>query len=614
MRGILALALSGMWSANAQDFAAPQKFVKTYCVACHQGKSPAGGLSLAAAPNDPEIWRRVLVRVRNGEMPPKGVPGPAADVRETFVTGLDGALRASACAGGMVAGPYPIRRLNRDEYSATIRDLLNVQVSAGHALPSDGAGGEGFDNAAETLFISPIHAEKYLDAAREALNYAFKEPKSRALFLIAKPEDSTPEDAARKILDRFVMRAFRKPLKEGVNERYLSLFRAAQKRGENFEASLTLAMEAVLLSPEFLFRYESPNPAGDSRLADDYAMASRLSYFLWGSMPDQQLFDLAAKGELNKPETLAAQTVRMLKDERSREFAERFVTQWLGTRELGRDIQPDAKLFPQFADEELQSAIRYEPILFFREIFAENLSVLNLLDSNFTILTNKLQKHYGLNIKGPVQQPKKWDLPEGSHRGGILTMSAVLAVSSYPQRTSPVLRGKWILENILGTPPPPPPPNVPALKENHEGAPAATLRERLEQHRADPVCASCHNRIDPLGFALENYDVLGRWRTEDAGKPIDNRGELPDGTKIDGPEQLKKVLLDRKEVFLRNFTSKLLGYSLGRGLTVSDSCTVDTILDKLAKEQYSGQTLIREIVLSVPFRYQAGKPPGSKGN
>src|SRR5437016_6745607 len=239
----------------------------------------------------------------------------------------------------------------------------------------------------------------------------------------------------------------------------------------------------------------------------------------------------------------------MLKHERARDFAERFIDQWLNTRELGRDIKPDEKLFPIYYDAEIQSAIRYEPILFFQEILAQNLSLLNLLDANFTILTNKMSNFYGLSLKGLTQQPKHADLPPGSHRGGILSMAAVLAVSSYPQRTSPVLRGKWILETILGTPAPPPPPNVPALKEDHDGAVPQTLREKLLEHRRDATCASCHNRIDPLGFALENYDVLGRWRSEDAGKSIDSGAELPDGTRFEGPEQLKKVLLDRKDVF-----------------------------------------------------------------
>ena len=600
-------------SLRAQTPAAIQTLVGHYCAGCHQGKSPAGGLNLAALAagktpaDEPAAWERIATRVRNSEMPPKGLPAPTPDERATFVAWIDGALKAAACGNGPTPGRYPLRRLNRDEYGSTLRDLLNVHVNAAHALPSDGAGGEGFDNAAETLFISPLHAEKYLAAAKEALEYAAKDPKSREVFLIAEPgADQSPDAAATKILSAFLPRAFRRPARAGEVDRYLTFFRGAQKHGESFDRSVLLALEAVLISPNFLFRVEEPNPNSEPRLVEDYALATRLSYFLWGSMPDSALFDLAAQGKLHDPEVLKAQVGRMLADVKARDFAERFVEQWLGTRELGRDIKPDQKLFPEYYDAEIQAAIRYEPVLFFQEILGKNLSLLNLLDSNFTVMTAKLAKLYGLKVKDLSQQPKHADLPEDSHRGGILTMSAVLAVSSYPQRTSPVLRGKWVLENILGTPPPPPPPNVPPLPENQPGATAQTLRERLEQHRANAVCATCHDRIDPLGFALENYDVLGRWRTQDAGKPIDSSGQLPDGARIAGAGDLKKVLLERKDGFIRFFTTKMLGYALGRGLTPGDSCTVDRIVAKVAGESYSSQTLIREIVLSVPFRYQAG--------
>ena len=351
----------------------PVDLVGRYCSACHQGKSPAGGLNLTAlvagkAPGeDPATWGKIATRVRNGEMPPKGLPAPDPEEREKFVTWIGDALKVAACANGATPGPYPLRRLNRDEYGATLRDLLNVHVNAAHALPSDGAGGEGFDNAAETLFISPIHAEKYLAAAKEALEYAAKDPKSRAVFLIAEPDAGhPPEEAATKILTAFLPRAFRRPVREGEVDRYLAYFRNAQKRGESFDHSILFALEAVLVSPNFLFRVEEPNPDGEIRLVDDYAMASRLSYFLWGSMPDATLFDLAAKGKLHDPDTLKSQVGRMLSDVKSRDFAERFVEQWLSTRELGRDIKPDQKLFPEYYDAETQSAIRYEPVLFFQ--------------------------------------------------------------------------------------------------------------------------------------------------------------------------------------------------------------------------------------------------------
>jgi hypothetical protein len=245
-------------------------------------------------------------------------------------------------------------------------------------------------------------------------------------------------------------------------------------------------------------------------------------------------------------------------------------------------------------------------------VIAGERSLLELIDSKFTFLTNKLQRHYGFKLKDLGQNPKRVEVPQDSGRGGIVSMSAILAVSSYPHRTSPVLRGKWVLENLLGTPPPPPPPDVPELEENHGAIAAKSLRERLEMHRRDTICASCHDRIDPLGFGLENYDVLGRWRTSDKGMAIDARGALPNGATFDGPQQLKSVLLERKELFIRNLVSKMLGYALGRGLTLTDQCTVDQIAGKLKDSDYNAHTLILEIVNSVPFRYQPGTDPESR--
>lgn len=597
------------------SFNEAQAIMTTHCLNCHQGKTAAAGFNLARFStmktilDEPRTWDKVLARVRSGEMPPKGAPAPTNNMRESFVAWLDNTLRTAACADGISPGPAHVRRLNRNEYAATIRDLLNIHFNAGHALPADGAGGEGFDNAAETLFLSPIHAEKYLEAAKQALEYGAKDPRSRSRFLIAQPSDETTADeAARKALVAFLPRAFRRPTNDEEVERYLGLFRGAQKRGDTFDDSVLFALQGVLISPHFLFRVVEPNPNPGARLLGDYELATRLSYFIWGSMPDAALFDLAAVGKLQNELTLNEQVVRMLKDPKALELAEHFVEQWLGTRELGRDIKPDPILFPTYKDAELQSAIRYEPILFFQEILAENYPLTNLLDSKFTILTNKLQRHYGLQLKGLTQQPKHADLPEDGDRGGVLGMAAVLAVSSYPHRTSPVLRGKWVLETILGAPPPPPPPDVPKLEEAHEGAASKTLRERLLQHRQNPTCASCHNRIDPIGFGLENYDVLGRLRTEDAGKAIDTKGELPDGTTFDGPRQLKEVLLGRKDAFIHNLTTKMLGYALGRGLTNEDYCTVVGIVDQLKKNNYNSQTLILEIVRSIPFRCQPGTP------
>ena len=602
--------------AFAQSLPTGQQFLKEYCAACHVGKTPAGGFSVVAlnAPgsfrDSPDVWTAAVKRVQNGEMPPKAAPAPDLNRREDFLSWVESSLRAEACPSGPVAGLAPVRRLSRSQYSASVRDLLNLHVDVASAFPADGAGGEGFDNAAETLFLSPILAEKYLDAAKAALTFAAKDPRSRAKFLVAKPGDGiTPEEAAKKILDEFLPRAFRRPPSAADTRFYLDLFRSAQKRGDPFEESILYSLRAVLVSPQFLFRSELPNRGTQPRMLNDYDLATRLSYFLWGSGPDGLLLALAEEGKLQDPEVLKGQVARMLRNTKSFDFVQSFIEQWLRTRDLGQSFRPDAGLYPLWSDEELRGDIRYQPVLFFREILSNDLSLLNLIDSKFTIATRKLQKLYGLNVKPPRadngQQPQRIELPEGTNRGGLLGMAAILAVTSHPHRTSPVLRGKWMLEAILGTPPPPPPPDVPTLEEGKAVA-THTLRERLAQHRANPVCASCHSRIDPLGFALENYDVMGRWRTEEAGKPIDNSGELPDGSKFAGPEELKAVLMRKKGLVLRNLTNKMLGYALGRGLTLQDSCTVDSIVAEVEKSGYSSHSLIHAVVMSTPFRVQAG--------
>jgi hypothetical protein len=635
---LAAFAIDGRAFQGEYSFADAQAALKRYCQSCHQGSSAPGRLDLsryAAAESvsqDPQVWSRIYQRVREASMPPKGLPAPAAAEREQLAAWIEKTLESAVCAAGAAPGPAPIRRLNRSQYSTTIRHLFNVPFNAGRSLPEDGAGGEGFDNAAETLILSPLLAEKYLEAAKGALDIALKNPAARRSIMIARPGPSvTPEQAARTILAGFLPRSFRHPVAGEDVESYLNLFRTAQKGGESFDDSVLLALQAVMVSPRFLFRVEEPNPDPQPRLLGDYDLASRLSYFLWNSMPDQELFELAAQGKLHDPQVLHAQVERMLasdvrgeddavkitKENKLDAMTQQFVEQWLETRELGRDIKPDANLFPEYYQTELGSAIHSEPVVFFKELLTQNLSLLNLLDSRFAMLNNPLQKLYGLNLKAQARvsevgaQLSHVTLPENSHRGGLLGMAAVLAVSSYPNRTSPVLRGKWILEALLGTPPPAPPASVPALEEAHAGPAAKTIRERLDQHRRDPACAACHSSIDPLGFGLENYDVLGRWRTTDSGLPVDAKGELPDGAKFDGPEELKALLLSRKDVFIRNVTRKLLAYALGRGLRLEDSCTVDRIVARLKETDYSARTLVEEIIMSVPFRYQPGAAPAS---
>jgi hypothetical protein len=598
-----------------------QKLIASRCEACHRGASPAGGFATReiATPESlrtrSDQWNKVIVRVRNGEMPPKAAPAPTIAEREAFLAWADSSVRTAVCSSGATPGSTPVRRLNRAEYAATVRDLLDLQTDLTSFLPADGAGGEGFDNAGETLFVTPLLAEKYLGAAKFALDAAFKEFKSRSKILVARPDSSTtPDQAAHAILSAFLPRAFRRPVTEPDIAEYMNLFRAAVRQRQEFESAIALSLRAVLVSPRFLFLSDPANGSSDVRRADSYTLASRMSYFLWGSMPDELLFDLAAAGKLHDPEVVRAILPRMLRREQSLESVKNFVDQWLRIRQLESDKAPDPALFPAWTtDAEIASDIRLQPALFVYEILKRDLSLLNLIDSKQSMLTRKLTRHFGegLQITGSDQQPRWLDLPDGSTRGGLLGMPAVLAVGSYPYRTSPVLRGAWILDALLGTPPPPPPEAVPPLeKQASDGAPK-TVREMLTQHRANPACATCHSRIDPLGFALENYDYIGRWRDQENGKPLDTRGEMPDGTIVEGPQSLKAAMLERKDQIIRNLTTKMLGYALGRGLTAQDSCAVDHIVADLKENDYRAQKLIEGIILSALFQLQP--PSGGTG-
>ncbi|MBK7927325.1 MAG: DUF1588 domain-containing protein [Bryobacterales bacterium] len=606
------------------DFAQSQTFLTTYCQACHSGKSAVGGFDIERLSTESSLtaeankWTAAVRRLHAGEMPPKNAPAPTLDTRQRFADWANATLRAQACgAPGATLTPAhaPLRRLNRDEYTATIQDLFDLHLDIGSALPLDGAGGEGFDNAAETLFLSPLHSEKYMEVAKLTVDFAAREHKSRQKVLIAHPGPGvSPELAARRVLTALLPKAFRRPIAAAEVDPYLALYRAARAEGQEHEPALFYAIRGVLVSPLFLFRIEPPNPTAAPRPLDQYSLASRISYFVWGSMPDELLFDVAARGKLHDPEVIRQLLPRMLRHDRAEVFARRFIEQWLHTRDLQGDKAPDPQLFPAYTkDEDLRGDIRLQPVYFFREILSRNLSLLNFLDSTHTIGTRHLARH--MDLKLPLNpnantQPHWVELPPNSHRGGLLGMPAVQTVSAYPYRTSPVLRGAWILESILGTPPPAAPPDVPALEDAHNPAAAKSMRERLERHRSNPVCNSCHSRIDGLGFAMENFDVIGRWRAEDAGKPIDAKGELADGATFEGPDGLKAMLMARKDLFLRNLTRKMLGFALGRGLTLRDSCTVDEIVATVKAKNYASHALVEAIVLSTPFRYQAPAETG----
>jgi hypothetical protein len=412
----------------------------------------------------------------------------------------------------------------------------------------------------------------------------------------------------RQNLAEFVPLAFRRPVSDAEVNRLVRLVSRTQQDGLTIDQGMRLALEAILVSPHFLFRIErdpKPNDPVAIHAVNDYELASRLSYFLWSSMPDAELLRVAGERRLHDPAVIRAQTRRMLADLKSARLIDNFGGQWLELRKL-ESAHPDPEVFPKF-DDALRRAMRTETTLFLKSIVDEDRSILDLLDAPYTFVNQRLARHYGISgVHG--KQFQRVSL-EGTERGGILTQASILTVTSYPTRTSPVLRGKWILENVLNAPPPPPPPGVGSLDE--KGGPLqGTMRQQIEAHRANPACASCHSRMDPLGFALENYDAVGAWRTREGTALIDATGTLPNGKAFSGPGELKSILKSDRATFAECLTDKMLTYALGRGLEPYDRPAVRQISRRLAAEDYRFSSLIMGIVESAPF--QMGRGDGGK--
>jgi Protein of unknown function (DUF1592)/Protein of unknown function (DUF1588)/Protein of unknown function (DUF1585)/Protein of unknown function (DUF1595)/Protein of unknown function (DUF1587)/Cytochrome C oxidase, cbb3-type, subunit III len=429
---------------------------------------------------------------------------------------------------------------------------------------------------------------------------------SRRLIFVCHPgaaadKGATGETAcATKILSRLAQRAYRRPATEDDVETLLSFYQRGRAAG-SFDDGIRAALERVLVSPDFLFRVET-DPAGAAPgsvyRVSDVELASRLSFFLWSSIPDDTLLNLAIRGQLHEPAVLEQQVARMFADARARRsLVDNFFSDWLEIRNVWL-LNPDGTKFPWF-DDNLRSAFVTETQMFLNAQLKEDNSVVDLLTSNETFLNEQLARHYGISdIYGSRFRPVKLTDPS---RYGLLGKASVLAVTSYTTRTAPTIRGKWLLENILGAPPPAPPPNVPSLESSNKGDKPLSVRQMLEMHRANPVCASCHARMDPLGLSLENFDAIGRWRTTDAGHPIDASGVLLDGTKVAGPEELRQALVAQKTLFVRTVTEKLLTYALGRGLEYYDAPTVRAIDRSAEANNYRWSSLILSIVRSAPF-------------
>jgi hypothetical protein len=430
---------------------------------------------------------------------------------------------------------------------------------------------------------------------------------SRKAILVCRPNGADDSACARQILARLARRAYRRPATDQDLKRLLAFF-AVDRDRHGFDAGIRAALERILVDPQFLFRIErdpAAAPEGTAYRVSDLELASRLSFFLWSSMPDDELLTLAERGRLRQPAVLEQQVKRMLGDARAQALVSNFAMQWLYLRNI-QAVAPDVNAFPGF-DENLRRAFQRETELFLQSQLREDRSVLELLDANYTFVNERLARHYGLpNIYG--SHFRRVTYPDG-RRGGLLGHGSVLTVTSYATRTSPVVRGKWLLENVLGAPPPPPPPDVPNLPDRADDGRPASVRERMEQHRANPACASCHAQMDPLGFALENFDAIGRWRTTGEGDgPIDAAGALPDGAKFDGPEELRKLLLTRRDDFVTTVIEKLLTYALGRGVEYYDRPAIRQIARDARAREYRWSSLILEIARSTPFQMRRSEP------
>jgi mono/diheme cytochrome c family protein len=603
--GFVAGARAFAEETNSFKFADVRALIETHCYKCHDAETAKGNLDLTPLKSqqdferDPRQLEKLLRFVREREMPPPAKrPQPKEQERQLLVDwGQFTLAHIDYEKFPRDPGRVVIHRLSGAEYNNTMRDLLGVTNQPADKFPADGGGGGGFDNNADTLFVPPILLEKYLEAAGEVLDVA----KPEKIFIERPGVFTRKTTAARKNIEHFTARAFRRPAEKTEVDSLMKLFERASGRGETYENSVKFALKGALVSPNFLFRIERDQPTSEPYRISDYELASRLSYFLWSSMPDAELFNLAAQNQLRVPAILDEQVKRMLRDPKVRAFADDFAGQWLRVRELRTTVQPDPGRFRRFTPE-LREAMYAEAIEFFASIIRDDASLLTLLDADYTFVNETLAQHYGMtNVTGA--EFRRVALAD-KNRGGVLGMGAVLTLTSYPQRTSPVLRGKWVLEELLGAPPPPPPPDAGGLPAEDAPRNGLTFRQRLEEHRKKPQCAGCHSRLDPLGFGLENFDAIGRWRTEIRGERVDATGVMSTGETFSGPAELKQLLLQRKEEFIRNVAERMLAYALGRGMEYYDMPTIKKITERLKNDGYRSSTLITEIAKSYPFQYR----------
>jgi hypothetical protein len=615
--GLLLVAVAsrgtGVWAQHARvpppiratmPEARQNALVEEYCSSCHSSSVKAGELVLTrfnvTSPLlSAELLEKMIRKLRSGQMPPANQERPEPGEMAAFVDALEARADAMATRSSD-PGWRPFQRLNRAEYARVIKDLLAVDIDPSAILPPDTASA-GFDNIADVQTVSPTLITAYLRGAATVSRAAVGEtrtdtPSRRKIFACTPRTPGAERSCAERILRRLSAMAYRGAATDlDIND--LLLFYERGRQHGSFDDGIRLALESMLVSPKFLFRVESVEPSGE---LSDLSLASRLSFFLWSTGPDDVLVAAARRGALHSPAQLSAQARRMLLDPRADAMSTRFAAQWLRLQDLEKNVI-DPKLFPSF-DPSLAKAMRRETELTVDDVIRRDGSVMELITSNRSFINERLATHYGIkNVRG--SQFRAVTMPES--RRGLLGEGSILTLTSLGTRTSPVLRGKWVLDVLLGTPPPPPPPNVPALEDStkaeKDGAPLTT-RQRVEEHRRNPSCSGCHRVIDPPGMALENFDATGAWRTRDNGVAIDATAELYDGLRMDGAAGLRAAIVAHDDMFFRNFTQQLMTYALGRRLGYRDMPAVRAIVRAAAGNNNRVSAFITGVVTSDAFR------------